>query len=81
MEGTKLRESRKGNNRRRGGRKDEKRELRRMKSEEISPWPQFAVAGIENTIMEQETLDLENYDNGKPRMFCFSSPFIFIRVN
>lgn len=78
MEGNKSRESRKGNNRRRGGRKEEKRELRRLKnskSEETSPWPQFSV-DIQNAIniVEQETsLDLENFDNGKSRMLCSSS--------
>lgn len=77
MESTKLREGRKGNNRRRGGRKEEKRELRRMKnakSEEVASWPQFPVTeDIENTvdILEPEaSLDLENFDNGKSRMLC-----------
>ncbi|XP_071564907.1 uncharacterized protein [Temnothorax nylanderi] len=82
MESTKSREGRKGSNRRRGGRKEEKRELRRMKnakSEEIASWPQFSVADIENAmgIVEQETsLDLENFDNGserinvKPSLMC-----------
>jgi len=77
MESNKSRESRKGSNRKRGGRKEEKRELRRTKSsksEEVPPWPQFA--DIENVGMtEQETsLDLENFDNGKSR---FSSFFFF----
>jgi len=75
MESNKSRESRKGSNRKRGGRKEEKRELRKnSKSEETPSWPQFA--DIENVGMtEQETsLDLENFDNGKSR---FSSFFFF----
>lgn len=81
MEGTKVRESRKGGNRRRGARKDEKlRRMKNVKSEEIAPWPQLAVAGIENAIVEQETLDLENFDSGKPRMFCFS-PLFFLSAS
>lgn len=85
MEGNKLRESRKGNSRRRGGRKEEKRELRRLKnskSEETASWPQFSVVDIQNaiSIVEQETsLDLENFDNGKSRMLY--SSFFLICVN
>lgn len=77
MESTKLREGRKGNNRRRGGRKEEKRELRRTKNaknEEVTCWPRFPVAeDIENTvdILEREaSLDLENSDNGKSWVLC-----------
>ncbi|KAG5317849.1 RBM46 protein, partial [Pseudoatta argentina] len=75
----KSRESRKSN-RKRGSRKEEKREFRRMKNlknEEISVWPQFPVADMENAVgvMEQEiSLDPENLDNGseksKPSLMC-----------
>ncbi|XP_011641499.1 probable RNA-binding protein 46 isoform X1 [Pogonomyrmex barbatus] len=70
MEGNKTRDNRKGNSRRRGGRKEEKREFRKMKntrSEEVAQWPQFPMTDVENIagIMQQETsLNLENFENG-----------------
>jgi len=69
----KSRESRKSN-RKRGSRKEEKREFRRMKNlknEEISIWPQFPIADMENAVgvVEQEiSLDPENLDNGESKM-------------
>ena len=77
----KLKESRKSN-RKRGSRKEEKREFRRMKdlkNEEISAWPQFPVADMENAvgIVEQEiSLDPENLDNGESKMLC---SFFYLR--
>lgn len=78
MECNKSRESRKGYARRRGGRKEEKREFRRLKNskgEEPPAWPRFSVADVEDTmsVVEQETsLALENFYGGKSEMLCSS---------
>lgn len=78
MECNKSRESRKGYARRRGGRKEEKREFRRLKNskgEEPPAWPRFSVADVEDTmsVVEQETsLALENFYGGKSEVLCSS---------
>ncbi|XP_039312291.1 uncharacterized protein LOC105203247 isoform X2 [Solenopsis invicta] len=76
MESNKSKENRKGNNRRRGGRKEEKlRRIKHLKSEEtVSLWPPLPIADVFNTAEQETSLDLENFDKGsekfKPSLMC-----------